>query len=137
MQKAGLPLSGKSSFAVPFFSKCCGVLNKISTKSPSEGTFQHKSLWKRGCCSTFVLQQPPITWSDGRTFPIEKVLEFRPAGMAGNDSPQDIFTVVIRKKEKALYFEHIDPRFTGRLGRWFIKKQAGSSEKAAGDSNKK
>ena len=20
--------------------------------------FQHKSLWKRGCCSTFVLQQP-------------------------------------------------------------------------------
>ena len=58
MQKAGLPLSGKSSFAIPFFSKCCGVLNKISTKSPSEGTFQHKSLWKRGCCSTFVLQQP-------------------------------------------------------------------------------
>ena len=87
--------------------------------------------------STGYMQPVAITWSDGRTFPIEKVLEFRPAGMAGNDSPQDIFTVVIRKKEKALYFEHIDPRFTGRLGRWFIKKQAGSSEKAAGDSNKK
>lgn len=58
MQKAGLPLSGKSSFAVPFFLGNCEVLNKISTKSPSEGTFQHKSLWKRGCCSTFVLQQP-------------------------------------------------------------------------------
>ena len=87
--------------------------------------------------STGYMQPVAITWSDGRTFSIEKVLEFRPAGMAGNDSPQDIFTVVIRKKEKALYFEHIDPRFTGRLGRWFIKKQAGSSEKAAGDSNKK
>ena len=87
--------------------------------------------------TTGYMQPIAITWSDGRTFPIEKVLEFRPAGMAGNDSPQDIFTVVIRKKEKALYFEHIDPRFTGRLGRWFIKKQAGSSEKAAGDSNKK
>ena len=84
-----------------------------------------------------TVQPVAITWSDGRTFPIEKVLEFRPAGMAGNDSPQDIFTVVIRKKEKALYFEHIDPRFTGRLGRWFIKKQAGSFEKAAGDSSKK
>ena len=66
MQKAGLPLSGKSSFAVPFFLGNCEVLNKISTKSPSEGTFQHKSLWQRGCCSTFVLQQPLFLLSSTR-----------------------------------------------------------------------
>ena len=63
-----------------------------------------------------------ITWADGRTFAIEAVRDFRPAGTAGNDCRGDCFTVLIQGREKHLFFEHIDPRFTGRLGRWFVEK---------------
>ena len=72
--------------------------------------------------ATGYMQPVAITWSDGRTFPIEKVRDFRPAGMAGNDLAGDCFTVLIQGREKLLFFEHIDPRFTGRLGRWFVEK---------------
>ena len=50
--------------------------------------------------STGYMQPTSITWADGRTFPIETVRDFRPAGTA----------------------EHIDPRFTGRLGRWYVER---------------
>lgn len=72
--------------------------------------------------STGYMQPVAVTWSDGRTFPINKVRDFRPAGMMGNDLSVDCFTVLIQGKEKLLFFEHIDPRFTGRLGRWFVEK---------------
>lgn len=72
--------------------------------------------------STGYMLPVAVTWSDGRTFPIKKVRDFRPAGMMGNDLSVDCFTVLIQGKEKLLFFEHIDPRFTGRLGRWFVEK---------------
>lgn len=75
-----------------------------------------------GVDSTGYMQPMAVAWSDGRTFPINKVRDFRPAKMAGNDLPVDYYTVQIQGKEKLLYFEHIDPRFTGRLGRWFVEK---------------
>ena len=34
--------------------------------------------------STGYMQPTSITWSDGRTFPIETVRDFRPAGTADN-----------------------------------------------------
>ena len=63
-----------------------------------------------------------ITWADGRTFAIDAVRDYRPAGTVGNDTSGDCFTVLIQGREKHLFFEHIDPRFTGRLGRWFVEK---------------
>ena len=63
-----------------------------------------------------------ITWADGRTFPIETVRDFRPAGAADNSANGDCYTVLIQGKERHLFFEHIDPRFTGRLGRWYVEK---------------
>lgn len=63
-----------------------------------------------------------ITWADGRTFAIEAVRDFRPAGAVGNGTAGDCFTVLIQGREKCLYFEHIDPRFTGRVGRWFVER---------------
>ena len=36
--------------------------------------------------STGYMQPVAITWSDGRTFPIEKVLEFRPADSEKGES---------------------------------------------------
>lgn len=66
--------------------------------------------------STGYMQPTSITWSDGRTFPIETVRDFRPAGTADNGYSGDCFTVLIQGQEKHLFFEHLDPRFNGRLG---------------------
>ena len=61
--------------------------------------------------STGYMQPTSITWSDGRTFPIEQV----------RDYSGDCFTVLINGQEKHLFFERIDPRFAGRIGRWFVE----------------
>ncbi len=71
---------------------------------------------------TGFMQPTSITWSDGRTFPIETVRDFRPAGTADNGYSGDCFTVLIQGQEKHLFFEHLDPRFNGRLGRWFVER---------------
>ena len=62
--------------------------------------------------STGYMQPTSITWAD------------RPAGTADNDCNGDCFTVLIQGQEKHLFFEHIDPRFTGRLGRWYVERTA-------------
>lgn len=72
--------------------------------------------------STGYMQPTSITWSDGRTFPIETVRDFRSAGTADNGYSGDCFTVLIQGQEKHLFFEHLDSRFNGRLGRWFVER---------------
>ena len=72
--------------------------------------------------ATGYMQPTAITWADGRTFSIDKGRDFRPAGTADNGCSGDCFTVLIQGHEKHLFFEHIDPRFTGRLGRWFVER---------------
>ena len=47
---------------------------------------------------------------------------FRPAGTADNGYSGDCFTVLIQGQEKHLFFERLDPRFNGRLGRWFVER---------------
>lgn len=74
--------------------------------------------------STGYMQPKSITWVDGRTFPIDAVRDFRPAGTANNNFSGDCFTVLIQGQEKHLFFEHIDRRFSGRIGRWFVEKIA-------------
>lgn len=71
---------------------------------------------------TGFMQPTSITWPDGRTFPIETVRDFRPAGTADNGYSGDCFTVLIQGQEKHLFFERLDPRFNGRLGRWFVER---------------
>ena len=55
--------------------------------------------------STGYMQPKSITW-------------------ANNDFSGDCFTVLIQGQEKHLFFEHIDRRFSGRIGRWFVEKAA-------------
>ena len=74
--------------------------------------------------STGYMQPKSITWADGRTFPIDAVRDFRPAGTANNNFAGDCFTVLIHGQEKHLFFEYIDRRFSGRIGRWFVEKTA-------------
>ena len=68
------------------------------------------------------MQPCSILWQDGRVFPIEEVLSFRPASAMHSSCHGDCYTVRIRGEEKRLFFERTDPRFTGCLGRWFVEK---------------
>ena len=68
--------------------------------------------------STGFMQPRAIIWPDGRCFSIEDVRSFRPAG---RDPLLDCYTVVIRGKERRLYFEHSSGPFSRSLGRWFVE----------------
>lgn len=74
--------------------------------------------------STGYTQPRSITWEDGRTFSIEAVRDFRPAGTLDGTVSGDCYTVIIQGQEKHLFFEHIDRRFSGRVGQWFVEKNA-------------
>ena len=66
---------------------------------------------------TGYLSPRSITWKDGRVFRIEDVRAFRPAG----DSRLDCYTVVIRGKERRLFFERSGEHFSCRFGRWYVE----------------
>ena len=68
--------------------------------------------------ATGYMQPRAITWPDGRIFRIEDVRSFRPSG---ENHLLDCYTVVIRGKEKRLWFERSSEQFACRLGRWFVE----------------
>ena len=61
-----------------------------------------------------------IVWPDGREFRIEEIRSFRPAAPEDGRA-RDCYTVVIRGKERALFFERSGGHFTCRLGRWYVE----------------
>ena len=70
--------------------------------------------------STGYMQPRTITWPDGRQFRIEDVRAFRPDKPASG-LPRDCYTVVIRGKERRLFFERSPEQFACRLGRWYVE----------------
>lgn len=74
--------------------------------------------------ATGYMQPRSITWDDGRTFFIDEVRNFRPASALDCRCGGDCYTVVIQGRERRLFFEHTDPMFSGRLGRWFVESPA-------------
>lgn len=74
--------------------------------------------------STGFMKPSAIKWTDGRTFDIERIRDFRPASTAGNDINGDCYTVVIKGKDRYLFFEEANPHFSGRPGRWFVEVKA-------------
>lgn len=72
---------------------------------------------------TGYIQPRTIIWTDGRVFKVDRVKDFYPDT---DDTHRncDCYTVVIHGEDKLLFFERADPRFTGRVGRWFIEKPA-------------
>ena len=70
--------------------------------------------------ATGYMQPCKITWSDGRTYPIEQVRDFRPANTIA-DMPVDCYTVIIKGQERHLFFERADRMFPSRFGRWFVE----------------
>ena len=72
--------------------------------------------------ATGYMQPRTITWSDGRTFKIDAVKDFRPASTLGGGHSGDCYTVVIQGEERYLFFEKTSSLFTSRLGRWYVEK---------------
>lgn len=71
--------------------------------------------------ATGYMKPCKITWSDGRTYPIEQVRDFRPANTIA-DMPGDCHTVIIKGQERHLLFECSDHQmFPSRFGRWFVE----------------
>jgi len=62
-----------------------------------------------------------VIWEDGRIFPIDSVKDFRPASAIADDLHGDCYTVLIKGKEKYLFFERADVRQPCRFGRWFVE----------------
>ena len=71
--------------------------------------------------TTGYVQPRSITWSDGRTFKIDKITDFRPCTAVGSAQSGDCYTIVINGEAKHLFFERTDPLFRSTLGRWFVE----------------
>ena len=65
-----------------------------------------------------------IIWADGRVFPIDAVRDHRPTYMASCVQKSDCFTVIIKGKEKHLYYERCGDQFASRFGRWYVERPA-------------
>lgn len=68
--------------------------------------------------ATGYMRPRSITWPDGRVFQIEDIRAFRPSG---TNPHLDCYTVVIRGREKRLYFERSSEHFASRVGRWYVE----------------
>lgn len=71
--------------------------------------------------ATGYMQPRSITWTDGRSFKIDQVKDYRPASAMGSNCSGDCYTVVIRGETKHLFFERTDPHFRSTIGRWFVE----------------
>ena len=64
-----------------------------------------------------------ITWKDGRKFDIDDVRDFRPASTMGFNHKGDCYTIIVKGKQKYLFFEKSNPIITSCIGRWYIEKE--------------
>ncbi len=62
-----------------------------------------------------------IHWENGKTFHIDKVLDIRMAHSAKAGSSGDRYTVMIKGKEKYLFFERTPQSSGALIGSWFVE----------------
>lgn len=71
--------------------------------------------------STGYMQPKSITWTDGRTFRIDEVKDYRPASVYRQGQEGACYTVIIRGEEKHLFFEWTHSSFSSRVARWYVE----------------
>ena len=71
--------------------------------------------------ATGYMQPRSITWSDGRTFKIDAVKDYRPAACYRQGAEGSCYTVMIRGEEKHLFFEWTNSAFATRVARWYVE----------------
>ena len=70
---------------------------------------------------TGYMQPRSITWSDGRTFMIEAVKDYRPAACYRQGAEGSCYTVTIKGQERHLFFEWTNSSFASRVARWYVE----------------
>ena len=69
------------------------------------------------------VQPQYVTWEDGRTFEIDRILDVRSAPAKKVGGAGDRFTVKINGKTTYLYFERLASTVIGApVGRWFVER---------------
>lgn len=68
-----------------------------------------------------ILFPRSLLWTDGQEYPIDRVKDIcsAPALKAGGQG--DRYTVMIRGRERYLFFEHNPDPCDARLGKWFVE----------------
>ena len=71
---------------------------------------------------TGYMQPRSFIRKEGRVFDIETVKDFCPASTLKWRHSGDCYTVVIKGKERLLFFEKTNELFESLYGRWYIEK---------------
>ena len=62
-----------------------------------------------------------LTWKDGRSYEIDRVLDVRPAHAEKSGGQGDRYKVSMHGQERQLFFEHSTEVGTPLVGRWFVE----------------
>ena len=62
-----------------------------------------------------------LTWKDGRSYEIDKVLDIRPAHAEKAGGQGDRYKVSMHGQERQLFFEHSTETGSPKVGRWFVE----------------
>ena len=65
-----------------------------------------------------------IVWEDGRRFPVDKVLDLRPATAQKAGGQGDRYTILVSGRLSFLFFERSTALEGNNLGRWFVEKRS-------------
>ena len=72
---------------------------------------------------TGMMMPRRLTWTDGRSYEIDKVLEVRPAYAQKAGGQGDRCTIRINGRQSYLIFERNASLTGNKIGRWFVEKR--------------
>jgi len=62
-----------------------------------------------------------IVWKDGKRYHIDKVTDIRQAASLKVGGQGDRYTIMVKGRQKFLFFERSTGLFGSNLGRWFVE----------------
>lgn len=72
--------------------------------------------------ATGFMRPRSISWSDGRDFRIDALVDYHPAAVGSDHVGCDCYRVVICGQEKKLFFERKPLGADFIIGRWFVER---------------
>ncbi|MEL4105636.1 hypothetical protein AAFA46_02175 [Oscillospiraceae bacterium WX1] len=70
-----------------------------------------------------LLMPLSLFWEDGREYPIDRVLDIRPAAALKAGGQGDRYTIRTNGRESFLFFERSPKISDPTLGRWFVERR--------------
>ena len=104
-------LKEKMSWAKPILMELGALFGKVSKEELA--AFKKEGL----------LLPREIIWEDGRRFPVDKVLDLRPAAAQKAGGQGDRYTIMVGGRLSFLFFERSTTLSGNNLGRWFVEKR--------------